>query len=61
MIDELFSAGSITAGVQTAAFNLPNDAAFTAAYGTKRVMLRNIQRAKFDTILVPIADTVWTA
>jgi hypothetical protein len=41
--------------VQTAAFNLPNDERVVAEKGSKRVMLKNNQEAKFKTVLQPIA------
>jgi hypothetical protein len=56
VVDEIFSAGDTKAGVQTIAFNLPNDERVRQAKGSKKVMLRNICRAKFDKILVPIAE-----
>jgi hypothetical protein len=55
VVDELLVGGEARAGVQTAAFNLPNDERVTLAKGSKRVMLRNVQEAKFNTILKPIA------
>ena len=42
-------------GVQTAAFNLPNDERVVAEKGSKRVLLKNFQQAKFEKVLVPIA------
>jgi hypothetical protein len=55
VVNEIFCAGDANHGVQTAAYNLPNDEEITARYGTKRVMLKNVQQAKFDRVLVPIA------
>jgi hypothetical protein len=55
VIDLVFSSGQANSDVQTAAFNLPNDARVVAAKGSKRVMLKNIQEAKFDEALVPIS------
>jgi hypothetical protein len=55
VIDVVFTAGDGNHGVQTAAFNLPNDERVTREKGSKRVMLRNMQQAKFDKVLVPIA------
>jgi len=55
VVDEVFSAGDTKAGVQTLAFNLPNDERVHEAKGSKKVMLRNIIHAKFDKILMPIA------
>lgn len=54
--DVVFSAGDTKAGVQTLAFNLPNDERVREAKGCKKVMLRNICHAKFDNILMPIAE-----
>src|SRR5262249_35823628 len=45
-------------GVQTAAYNLPNDERVTREKGSKRVMLKNVQDAKFAKILVPISQLV---
>ncbi|MDD3643151.1 MAG: peptidase, partial [Candidatus Krumholzibacteria bacterium] len=58
VVDEVFSAGDTKSGVQTLAFNLPNDERVQEAKGSKKVMLRNIIHAKFDKILVPIAERV---
>ncbi len=58
VVDLVYSAGDTKAGVQTIAFNLPNDEAVRDAKGTKKVMLKNVSRAKFDQILVPIAAQV---
>jgi hypothetical protein len=58
VVDEIFAAGDTKAGVQTIAFNLPNDERVREAKGSKKVMLRNICRAKFEKILAPIAQQV---
>jgi len=58
VVDLIFSAGDTKAGVQTIAFNLPNDERVREAKGSKKVMLRNICRAKFEKILKPIAEQV---
>jgi hypothetical protein len=55
VVDEVAAGGEARAGVQTAAFNLPNDEKVTSEKGSKRVMLKNVQEAKFRTILTPIA------
>ncbi len=55
VVNSLFSSGDANHGVQTAAFNLPNDERVAAEKGTKRVMLKNVQEAKFKTVLLPIA------
>ncbi len=58
VVDLIFSAGDTKAGVQTIAFNLPNDERVHEAKGSKKVMLRNMCKAKFDKILVPIAEKI---
>ncbi len=50
-----YAAGETAAGIQTTAFNLPNDPRVREEEGTKKVMLRNVIDAKFETILTPIA------
>ncbi|MDE3155412.1 MAG: hypothetical protein KGN76_09940 [Acidobacteriota bacterium] len=58
VVNEIFSAGDGNRGVQTAAFNLPNDERIIREQGAKRVMLRNVQQAKFDRVLLPISTVV---
>jgi hypothetical protein len=58
VVDVLFTGGDCTAGVQTIAFNLPNDERVREAKGSKKVLLKNVMRAKYDGILVPIAGRV---
>ena len=60
VVNEIFAAGDANRGVQTAAFNLPNDERVVKAKGTKRVMLKNVQEAKFRIVLVPIANVALT-
>lgn len=55
VVNTVFSAGDGNRGVQTAAFNLPNDEQVIREKGSKRVMLKNNQQAKFDTVLMPIS------
>lgn len=54
----IYAAGETRAGIQTIAFNLPNDPRVREGEGSKKVMLRNVIDAKFETILKPIADQV---
>jgi hypothetical protein len=61
VVDLVYGSGDANRGVQTAAFNLPNDERVVAAKGSKRVMLKNIQQAKFDHVLVPIAGRTLAA
>lgn len=58
VVQEVFSAGDTKAGVQTLAFNLPNDEKVRSAKGSKKVMIKNIHEAKFDKLLYPIAQKV---
>lgn len=58
VIDLIYSAGETRKGVQTIAFNLPNDPKVRENEGSKKVMLRNVIQAKFDRILKPIAEEV---
>ena len=55
VVNELFAAGDGRRGVTTAAFNLPNDERILREKGAKRVMLRNVQEAKFKNVLLPIS------
>ena len=61
VVDEIYVGGDSKAGVQTLAFNLPNDERVREEKGSKKVMLRNVLRAKYDKILVPIAERVLAA
>jgi hypothetical protein len=56
VVNTVFSSGDANRGVQTAAFNLPNDERVIAEKGSKRVMLKNNQEAKFRMVLQPIAQ-----
>ncbi len=58
VVDEVYVGGDSKAGVQTIAFNLPNDERVREVKGSKKVLLRNMMRAKYDQILVPIAERV---
>jgi hypothetical protein len=55
VVNVVFSSGDGNRGVQTAAFNLPNDEKVVEEKGTKRTMLKNTQEAKFRLVLQPIA------
>jgi Peptidase family M49 len=56
--DALFYAGEGNGGSKTIAINLPNDEEVQLRKGTRRLQLKNVTRAKFDRILVPIADAM---
>jgi hypothetical protein len=53
--DAIYYAGDANAGSKTIAINLPNDEQVQLEKGTRRLQLRNAMRAKYDTILVPLA------
>src|SRR5690242_20112740 len=58
VVNEVFGSGEGNSGVQTAAFNLPNDERVVKEKGSKRVMLKNVQDAKFEKTLIPISRVV---
>jgi hypothetical protein len=58
VVNQVYGAGDGNMGVQTAAYNLPNDERIIRQRGSKRVMLKNVQEAKFETTLVPISKIV---
>src|SRR5207247_8552954 len=58
VVNEIFAAGDGNRGVQTAAFNLPNDERVIREKGSTRVMLKNVQDAKFAKTLTPISKVV---
>ncbi|MEO8661693.1 MAG: hypothetical protein ABI693_24705 [Bryobacteraceae bacterium] len=61
VVNEVISAGDGAHGVRTAAYNLPNDERVVREKGAKRVMLKNVQEAKFNKTLIPIAGHVLPA
>ncbi len=58
VVQEVYGAGDTKAGVQTLAFNLPNDERVRKVKGSKKVMLKNLHEAKFVKLLKPIAKMV---
>jgi hypothetical protein len=54
--DAVYYAGDANAGSKTIAINLPNDEEVQLRKGTRRLQLKNTMRAKFEKILVPIAE-----
>lgn len=58
VVNVVFGAGDGNIGVQTAAYNLPNDERVVAEKGSKRILLHNYQEAKFNKVLAPIAQRV---
>ena len=54
--DVVYYAGDCNSGSKTIAVNLPNDEEVQLKKGTRRSQLKNAMRAKFDKILIPIAE-----
>ncbi len=55
VVNQVIASGDGDHGVKTAAYNLPNDERVVHEKGSKKVMLRNVQEAKFEATLKPIA------
>ena len=58
VVQEIFTAGDARRGVQTSAFNLPNDERVREAKGSKKVLLKNVMEAKFRQSGRPIVERV---
>ncbi len=56
--DAVYYAGDANAGPKTIAINLPNDEQVQLAKGTRRLQLKNAMRAKFDRIMLPLAEVL---
>lgn len=56
--DQLRGGGDNVPGVQTIAFNLPNDERVREQKGAKKVILANVLGAKYDRILAPMAGFI---
>ena len=54
--DLAYCAGDCNSGSKTIAINLPNDEEVQLAKGTRRLQIKNSMLAKFNQILMPIAD-----
>lgn len=54
--DAVYYAGDCDAGSKTIAINLPNDEEVHVKYGSRKLMLKNSMRAKFENILIPISE-----
>ncbi len=59
VVNEVFAAGNANAGYTTSAFNLPNDDTIREAYGSKKILLKNIMDYKFEKIVARLADLVF--
>lgn len=58
VVQEIYTAGDARRGVQTAAFNLPNDEYVREVKGSKKVLLKNVMDAKYRIAGHPIASRV---
>jgi hypothetical protein len=58
VVQEAFTAGDGRRGVQTAAFNLPNDERVREARGSKQILLKNVMEAKFQKNGKPVSERV---
>lgn len=56
VFDAVFYAGDCNAGSKTIAVNLPNDESIQQREGTRRSQLKNVMKAKFDHMVVPISN-----
>ena len=56
--DVLLYSGDCNAGGKTIAINLPNDEEVHLTCGSRKLQLKNTMKAKFDNIVVPIAEVV---
>ncbi len=54
--DAVYYAGDCNSGSKTIAINLPNDEEVQLAKGSRRLQLKNTMKAKFDNIMMPIAQ-----
>ncbi len=61
VVDVVYAHGDARPGVQALAYNLPNDERVREAKGSKKVLLRNVIRAKYDQMLMPIAQRTLSA
>ena len=61
VVQEIYTAGDARKGVQTSAFNLPNDERVREAKGSKKVLLKNVMDAKFRQSGRPIAERTLVA
>jgi len=61
VVNELYAAGDANSTVKAAAFNLPNDERTIKEVGSKRTLIKNVQRAKFDKVLTPISRIALSA
>jgi hypothetical protein len=58
VVQQIYAAGDGRRGVQTAAFNLPNDEKLRQSHGAKNILFKNVMQAKFTQSGEPIARRV---
>lgn len=58
VVNQISATGDGNMGVTTAAYNLPNDETVVEEKGSKRILLKNVQEAKFNKTLIPISKVV---
>lgn len=58
VFDAIFYAGDCNAGGKTIAVNLPNDEDLQTKMGTRRSQLKNVMKAKFDNMVMPISKVL---
>src|SRR5574340_1499115 len=61
VVNEILGAGDGEHAVQTTAYNLPNDERVIREKGSKQGMLKNVQEAKFRSVLIPVAQRLLPA
>lgn len=59
--DALYYAGKANAGVKVIALNLPFDQAVRSEKGTRTILLENIIKAKFNSIVAPTGEVLLTS
>ena len=58
IVREVYRTGHLRAGNMYVAYSLPNDPRVCAAKGVKKVIMRNFQEARLQTVLMPLAHAV---
>jgi hypothetical protein len=58
--EAIFYRGDCNAGSKTIAINLPNDERVQLKKGSRKLQLKNAMKAKFDNMVVPIANLLIT-
>jgi len=58
VVTEIFTGGDASSGYRFQAFNLPNDEKIREKYGSKKVLLKNIMKIKFDELAKPLGESI---